>query len=63
MSALSRKDTAAALASAGFGLGARNAQSSAQAEHAFVTMLLALYPAVASVAVVVAGYFAGGLPA
>jgi uncharacterized membrane protein YccC len=32
-------------------------------EHAFVTMLLALYPAVASVAVVVAGYVASGLPA
>jgi len=32
-------------------------------EHAFVTMLLALYPAVASVAVEVAAFYAGGLPA
>jgi hypothetical protein len=63
MSAPSRNHTAAVLSSAGFGLGASTARNSAQKEHAFVTMLLALYPAVASVAVAVAAFYAGGLPA
>ena len=62
MSALSRNDTAAVISSAGFGFRVSTARPSAETEHAFVTMLLALYPAVASVAVA-AAFFAGSLPA
>jgi len=65
MSALFRNDTekATVAATGGFGLTARDVRASAQADHAYVTMLLALYPALATVAVAAAALFAGGTPA
>lgn len=65
MSAFFRNDIAetTVAASIGFGLTAKDARACAQAERAYVTMLLAVYPAVATVCVAAVAFFAGGMPA
>jgi hypothetical protein len=63
MSAHHRRATAkvAVVTSGGFGLTAKDMRASAQADHAYVTMLLALYPALATVAIAAVVLF-GGAP-